>query len=479
MLEEKLEQAHQQKTGRNRKIRIALVVFGAFFGILIIGLSSLDFSKQREQTVVTNSTAPAAPAAPTASEDTDENRDAFTKALAQYEHDFEILFFENGIENWNETAFREMKEMKQAAISLFGTGKYRQATQHMQLLQEKAAITVEEAQHSFDENFQKAFSFLNNDRYDEARFHIDQALLTAPQSSEAAAVKLQIEQLPALLPLLNEAETARLEKNLQKEHDYLKQVIQISPKRDKQARRLKEVAEVLTRQQFEEQIAAGFTAVRSGKATKARDHFQKAKNIAAGRKELSILMREIASLEKSITIENALARAKSDVRRDDWQNAKVNFGKVLAEAPGNTTAQNGLIKADQILRLHDNFDQFFAAPYRLADSKVKRAAMNILTSAKTTSQYSYSIKTKTDQLELLLTKLSRNISVLITSDTKTHILIRGVGKVGVVAQKEIHLRPGRYTFEGTRDDYKSKLLHVLIPYDKDIFTLFITCDEPI
>jgi len=59
------------------------------------------------------------------------------------------------------------------------------------------------------------------------------------------------------------------------------------------------------------------------------------------------------------------------------------------------------------------------------------------------------------------------------------VLVRGIGKVGVISQKTIKLKPGNYTFEGTRNGFKSKLLQVLIPHDQNNYSVRIICDEPI
>ena len=67
----------------------------------------------------------------------------------------------------------------------------------------------------------------------------------------------------------------------------------------------------------------------------------------------------------------------------------------------------------------------------------------------------------------------------VVSDNQTNIIVRGVGVVGITLSKTIQLTPGRYKFEGKREGYKSKLIDVLIPYDKTSYRLSVICDEPI
>ena len=68
---------------------------------------------------------------------------------------------------------------------------------------------------------------------------------------------------------------------------------------------------------------------------------------------------------------------------------------------------------------------------------------------------------------------------MVTSDNMTDIQVRGIGKLGLIHNKTIELKPGYYTFEGTRNGFKSKLLQVLIPYNKNNYSVRIICDESI
>ena len=79
----------------------------------------------------------------------------------------------------------------------------------------------------------------------------------------------------------------------------------------------------------------------------------------------------------------------------------------------------------------------------------------------------------------LLKAYSKKVSVKIISDGVTNISVRGVGKVGLTNEKTIDLRPGRYTFEGKRIGYRSKLIQVEVPPNSGILVVEIFSDERI
>ena len=57
--------------------------------------------------------------------------------------------------------------------------------------------------------------------------------------------------------------------------------------------------------------------------------------------------------------------------------------------------------------------------------------------------------------------------------------MRGVGRVGLTNEKTIDLRPGKYTFEGKRTGYRSKLIQVDIPPGSENVVVEIYTDERI
>ncbi|MEQ8938939.1 MAG: hypothetical protein RLT30_09585, partial [Gammaproteobacteria bacterium] len=79
----------------------------------------------------------------------------------------------------------------------------------------------------------------------------------------------------------------------------------------------------------------------------------------------------------------------------------------------------------------------------------------------------------------LIDNMNKKVDVVVKSDNKTNVLVRGVGIVGMTDSKTIQLKPGSYKFEGKREGYKSKLIDVLVPYDKNQMQLTVVCDEPI
>ncbi len=473
MLEERLEEARLRNTKLRKKIIIGFLITISVCGFILLSLSFFNFSPSKDVAVKASKKEKIAEA------DIEKIRDNFKEILQQYKTELEPRIQEANIESWNQNALLEINEQEKKAMLYFSNGDYPNALKNIQLLKAKTLVVLEESEKIFKENMEKAALFLADDHYDEAKLHIEKALLVAPKSPKAISLQQDIERLQQILPLLNKAKAARAEHNLQKEYNLLQKILQISSERAEVAKRSALLKQLIKNKEFDAHISSGFTEIENLQIKKARYHYQEAKKVDPKRKELEVLLGQILAQEKEYRIQQAIMQAEQAIRKDNWQQAKVNFAKVKKEMPQNDIAVKGLKRANKIIGLQSSLSQFIKNPYRLTDSAVLSTAEKTLMRAQHVSSYSSGIKGQMEQLRNLITTYNRLIPVTIMSDNKTYILVRGIGKVGVISKKTIQLKPGNYIFEGTRNGFKSKLLKVLIPYDQNNYSVRIICDEPI
>jgi tetratricopeptide (TPR) repeat protein len=474
VIEEKLKEARLRSAKRRMQIGIGLFVTICLCGLLVFGLSSYNFSEKDNVPAVV-----ASQKERLSESDREKVRGEFKEILQHYENELEPRLLLANVELWNRDAFFEINELKKKVMFDFSNGDYPVALDNLQLLTTKAVEFLEEAEYIFKENLEKATSFLAEDLYDEAKFHVEKALMVDPHSPEALEVQQEVEKLPHILPLLNGAKGARAENDLQKEYDNLQQVLRIAPEREEVNDRLQVLAELIKTQKFDMHISSGFAGIANGQAKEAGYHYQEAKKLDPERTELSMLLAQLSALEKSLRVRHYIKQAQQAVRRDDWQQVKIDFARAAKDAPENKTVAEGLRRADHVLGLLARFSQYSKNPYRLAHTDVRKEAERTLVQAKSASSYSFAIKRQAEQLSELITKVNRLIPVTVISDNKTYVSVRSVGKVGVVSQKTVQLKPGTYTFEGVRNGFKSKLVQAFIPYDQSDFNVRVICDEPI
>jgi len=78
----------------------------------------------------------------------------------------------------------------------------------------------------------------------------------------------------------------------------------------------------------------------------------------------------------------------------------------------------------------------------------------------------------------LIDNYAVQVEVTVVSDGKTDISVIGTGVVGKTEQKVITLSPGRYTFEGKREGYRSKRKEVVVNSNSPL-QVYLVCDEKI
>jgi hypothetical protein len=481
VIEEKLEEARLRSARRRTWTTVALLVTISLCGLALFGLSALDFTAKKNPSVVASQ---AEKFSEKFSEEFSEierekYRGEFKELLQQYENEMVPRLQAANVEQWKREALLEIDELKKQALLDFSNGAYLNALANIQSLKAKTGDILQEADDIFRENMKKAKAYLAEDQYDEAKFHLEKVLMVSSQSPEASELQQKTEQFSTLLPFLDGAKAARAEKDQQKEHDFLQQVLKLAPERENIAARLKELEDRIKKQKFDVHISSGFMSIENNQAQNARHHYQEAKNVDPERSELPVLLDQVSTLEKSLRVQEAVNQAENAVRQDDWQQAKNYYTKILQDAPEKKNAVEGLKRAEQILELQARFSQYIYNPYRLTHKEVRQEAEKALVLADGISVHSFSIKSQAKQLRELIQQINRFVPVTVISDNQTFVSVRSVGKVGVVSQKVIQLNPGEYTFEGAREGFKSKLVQAFIPYDQDHFSLHVICDEPI
>jgi hypothetical protein len=474
VLEEKLNEAHLRSDRRKKQLILGAVAAIFLCALVLVGISFLDFTPAKQQPE-----AEIKAEIPPTEEKTDQLRSQFLELMRDYENMVEPRLGEFALKSWQPNTFSTLTKTKQKALRDFSTGDYHTALASLQQLQGVAEESISKAEMAVKENQDMAATFFAEDQYDEARLHIEKALLISPHSAKSLALQERIEQLPEILPILARLKVARAENDIQGEYTLLQNLSQLSPDRQGVAERLSQLATEIKNQKFETHIAKGFASLEKQQAATARQQYQQAKNLDPARQELQLLNKRLLELEKSQRVERAIADANQAIRRDDWQAARTFFTAAAKDSPDNKSVVEGLQRSDEILGIQARFKGYFSTPYQLQKSSVQREAQETIQLAEELSIYSFAIKTQARQLTELLVKINKPVAVTVISDNITYVSVRGVGKVGVSYEKLIRLLPGDYIFEGTRQGFVAKLVHAHIHYDQDSFRVEVICDEPI
>jgi tetratricopeptide (TPR) repeat protein len=475
MLDKKLEEAKRQNAQKRQTLIMLLIGVGALCALILVGVSSFDFSPKAAKEVVSTTSVKA----DLSQVELDLARETFKEKLKVYENDIEPSVQAAPLESWNGEVAFEIKNLKEKALKDYSEGGYTNAINELDKLSLLATQTLKDLFQLYTDEMTQAQTAFAQDNYDMAKLHVEKALSLNPTSEEALDLKAQVDQLPEILSLMEAVKVADVENDLVKERDLLLQVSALAPDRQGVKERLSFLNEKLKGFAFEGYISQGFSAISKRHANGAREAYQAAKTIYPDRDEVALLYTQLLSLEKEIRVSKALNAAKESIRKDDWAGAKTYFETAQKDAPNQDEVVSGIKRADQIIGLKSAFSEFEKNPYRLTNANYRKTVEQALLQSEEAGNYSFSLMHQADKISKLMNAMNQDKAIDVVSDNQTFVQVRSVGKVGKILQKTIHLKPGSYTFEGLRDGFKSALIQVLVPFDKPSVTVKVICDERI
>lgn len=482
MLEEKLNAARQAR--RQHIVKIVTSVTGILVlsaVVLVFSTSCCDFL-EKDVTEVEAVLEKQVPASPTIADTPVDNtlaRQQYLDMLNEYQQELEPALASIDIAAWQPGKGKQLTELKDSAFNEFAAANYAGALKRI----EQATSLAEELLIAAGEEFQQAMTTartaFEKDDYDNARSNIVKALMLDNSSSEAKKLADKIDALGEILPLLKQAAVAQVENQTEKELAIIEDILALAPDRERQQARRQELLTRLSLQRYQSHIASAYAAIEKEDAQAARKYMNSARQIYPNRSEVKGVSDAIATLEKEQRYAHHARLATEAIREDNRPKAKQELSAALAEKPDDKSLRDLLQQTETILSLQAQMERYLASPYRLTDAGVVAQARTALAGAQAYREASARLDRTAGELSTLINSMNKKVDVVVKSDNKTNVLVRGVGIVGMTDSKTIQLKPGSYKFEGKREGYKSKLIDVLVPYDKNQMQLTVVCDEPI
>jgi tetratricopeptide (TPR) repeat protein len=406
-------------------------------------------------------------------------RDEFKSAIKSFTQNIGPKVLSESFRNWNKEVQSDILFLKDAAVSSFGSGDYPIALALLTKASEIAQKNLIDLDNAFDRNTSKAKLAHDRDEFDLADFEIKKALRLKPLDPNGLKLAVRIAILPEILKKINAAKIARTENNIQAEYKNLLQVLKLDPSRKNFVERATFLKKEIKERTFSKHISSGFSYANNRNLKGSVQNLQTARRLFSNREEISILGRKIIILDRELKSERLLSEAKSASARDDWKKSFQLYESAKKIQPNNILAIEGAQLASSITLLQTSISRHLNAPHRLASANIASQARSLIDSSKNLSGRSNSLDTSLQSLRNLILSYSTKASIKVVSDGLTKVSVRRVGRVGIIKEKIIKLKPGEYTFEGTRSGYRSKLVHVSIrPGIKD-YKVEVICNEPI
>jgi hypothetical protein len=399
--------------------------------------------------------------------------------LAAFQQQIEPAIAAPEFAAWDAATQRAVMAAKDAAFEKFSKGQYDAARQEMDAVSTRARDALAARNAAFEDALSAARTAYEADNHTDAEAEVSRAQRLRPDSTQAAALATEVARLPEVLSAISRAAVARVENNADAEEEHLAAALALDPGRRELAIRLDELRAARKERNFAARIDSGLAHVSARRVSQARDDLKAARSLFADRRETRLLSQQIADLSRQLEFENMMASAGSARAADDWTAAETFYARAGAIIPDDPQVTGGYQLAQEINGLQRDLSAVRDTPERLASEAVAARASALVSKARDISELSPALAEQAQQVADLVAAYGTKVSIRILSDGVTRISVRGVGQVGATTDRTIELRPGSYTFEGTRAGYRSKLVEVDIPPGTEGLVLEIYPDEPV
>lgn len=474
MLNDKLDHAREQASRqKNRAVAqfavLVAIAAGAVLGLSFFASDTLHQSESMDPHVVAESIDSSAP----------EARRTFLESLKVFESELEPSITKPGVEAFDAEARDVVLADKARAVSLFAASDYTAAAARLLEADTAARALLDTHGGAIDKALDEAQNAYDHDAFEPALKAVSRALALAPDSAQATALKSRIDALPPLLEVLERAAVVRAENDLDKEIVLLGEALALAPMRADIKARLSALEHQRDERRFSAFIRDGLEAVAARDLPRAQGSLSGAEALFPVRPETESLINEVARLESELRVERLIAAAQRAAADDRWDRVRDLYAELRAQGVVSSKVVEGERTAKAILAVKARIDSHLARPDRLSSANVMADAKDAVRASVAHIIDSPSLAGAAAELDALVESYGELVPVRVLSDGLTKVLVRGVGVVGMVRDKTIELKPGRYRFEGIRDGYKSTLIPFDVPPGGAPVEIEVLCNERI
>ncbi|MZR32364.1 hypothetical protein [Sneathiella litorea] len=404
-------------------------------------------------------------------------REEIVTALSRYEEDFEGTILSKGFNKWNGPVRDDLVVRKDKIITELANGETDSAFDNVNNLIADASTAIGEFEAAFEKAMVSARSAYEADDPIQATIQVERALEFKPDAISAKELQSDINNLPQILDLMEKARVARVENNLVEEQRLSSEILLLDPRRVLYQDRVVEIENLLRERQFEKVVSSGLSASQNEQLEKLQSAYEQANKLFPAREETENLASLLKELKRELSFRKFVKEGDTAIQRDNWNDALNSYQNAAALYPDNPDIQETISLSQKILQRSGDIRNFLKYPERLSTDSVREAAERAVSQADIYGSMSPSLAEDIDQLKTEIVRQNTEIEVLVLSDKLTNVSVRSVGKVGEVERYTIRLKPGQYIFEGRREGFRTKSVHITVSPEDSKLEVTVISDE--
>jgi len=226
-------------------------------------------------------------------------------------------------------------------------------------------------------------------------------------------------------------------------------------------------------------MSAAYAALDRADFAAARQAFERAGAAQPGSPAVADGLRRLEESERLAALAGHREAARGFEGGEDWPRALAEYEAALRIDPTLAFALEGRRRASRRALLSEKLDFHARNPGRLGTDAVAREAEILLQEAQEVSAPGPRLVGQIETLERALARARTEVTVVLSSDGRTDVVVHKVGPLGAFTRKSLELRPGTYTVVGTRRGFRDVRRTLVVEPEAEPAPLDVRCEEAI
>ena len=383
-----------------------------------------------------------------------------------------------GVRIWGGDAYRHLESLVAGADAALEGGRFEQAATGYR----SALAALESLDASRPARFEQALA-AGNDALaagdgEQAMRSFSIALALQPDSVPAQEGLARSRVVAEVLERLREGEELERQGDLAGALARYQEAGRLDPRSTAAAEAAQRVGAALRSSAFRAAMGDALGALDRNDLEVARKALSRARRLDPQAPAVDDAARRLAVATQRAHLERLRNQALAAEQAERWEDAQRFYGEALKVDPDALFARQGVEEAGRQLKLLKRIDHYLERPGRLQNERVLDNARALLQYLRSLPAAGPGLAEKRERLGRLLAQAQQRVRLLLRSDGETEVVIYRVGRLGRFRERQIDLRPGRYTLTGRRDGYRDVRREIELQPGQPL-ELSIRCQEPI
>lgn len=383
------------------------------------------------------------------------------------------------VQRWGGLKFRQAQEAYAEADEAYLARDWAVATDKYQETIELVEPLLDEADRVFTQTYNDAQAALDAANTADALRLFELAVAISPSHAGAQAGLARAQNLDSVLVLTERGMTFERDLEMTAAQEAYRQAVELDPQWQPAQQGLERVNAEINQMEFDQRMTEGLIAISDGHYDAARAAFRMAQQLKPESREPADGLLQVEQEIRLNQITGYEQQALQQEEDEEWPAAIATYEKILEIDDNLEFAQQGRTRATQLTQLHEQLDEYIAAPDSLSAAATMRRATMMVVDIARMPNVGPELAGKRDELSRLLKRAATPLQVQLVSDNATNVSVYKVGKLGTFETHELTLRPGKYVAVGSRPGYRDVRLEFLVGPEQEAKPIVIRCEEAI